>query len=75
MRLIKHLTNRFLEHPNEQGMTYVGHFVRAMGIAVVLAIAVVMITVHAIFPFIFVHNVSKIIETLHIEMNHGQDRL
>ena len=72
MRLTKWLISLFSKHPNEIGMSYLGHFFRALIVAFILLKAFAIITIHAIFPFIFVHNVSKIIESLHIELNHGQ---
>tara|TARA_R110002072_G_scaffold48518_3_gene132719 strand:+ start:1272 stop:1436 length:165 start_codon:yes stop_codon:yes gene_type:complete len=54
-------------------MSYLGHLFRALIVAFILLKAFAMIVIHAILPFVFVHNVSKIIEALHIELNHGQE--
>jgi len=73
MRSIKWLISHFSKHPNEIGMSYLGHLFRALIVAFILLKAFAMIVIHAILPFVFVHNVSKIIEALHIELNHGQE--
>jgi hypothetical protein len=44
--------NPFSAHPHEQGITYLAHFVFAMGIALRLLHSVVAFATHAVFPFI-----------------------
>lgn len=44
--------NIFTEHTQEQGVTYIEHWVFAMGIAYRLLNSVVAFALHAIFPFI-----------------------
>ncbi len=42
----------FTKHPYKQGITYLGHWVFAMGIACRLLGSVLAFTLHAILPFI-----------------------
>lgn len=44
--------SKFTEHPCKQGVTYFGHWVFAMGIALRLLASVTAFTVHALLPFI-----------------------
>ena len=42
----------FTKHPYKQGVSYVGHWFFAMGIALRLLCSVAAFTVHALLPFI-----------------------
>ena len=63
MRLIK----LFSEHPSSVGMSYVGHFFRAIGFAFLLLYACLVCLIHAVFPFLFEHTASSIICFLYDE--------
>ncbi len=64
MRLIK----LFSQHPRDIGMSYIGHFFRAIGFASLMAYACLVCLIHAVFPFIFEHTASNIVSFLHDEM-------
>ena len=44
--------NIFIQHTQQQGVTYLEHLFFAVGIAVRLANSVIAFTLHGIFPFI-----------------------
>lgn len=44
--------NVFTEHTRKQGITYIEHWLFAMGIAARLLKSVIAFTLHAVFPFI-----------------------
>jgi hypothetical protein len=44
--------NPFIEHTQQQGVTYFEHWCFAMGIAVRLLSSVIAFILHAVFPFI-----------------------
>jgi len=44
--------NPFIQHPHQQGISYLEHMTFAMGIASRLLNSVIAFAVHAVFPFI-----------------------
>mgnify|MGYP001315346231 FL=1 len=63
------MSNIFTRHPNDNGLTYVGHLKRAMKVSVLLLVAALVAIVHAFFPFILKkftgETVDSISELLH----------
>lgn len=60
----------FLAHPNDVGMSYIGHFFYALSVMARLLICVPACLIHAFFPFLFTNTTSKIVNKLHDEFNH-----
>lgn len=48
--------NPFIQHPHEQGVTYLQHMAFALSIATRLLKTVTVFTLHAIFPFIDINH-------------------
>lgn len=51
--MIKYIFNLFLRHPNENGLTYLQHFVISFVIAKTFIIASICALIHSIFPFMY----------------------
>lgn len=58
------LINKFIQHPNAVGMTYLQHFRFAFNLAFRLFIAACCSVIHAVFPFLFTSYSSSTIREL-----------
>jgi len=52
----------FTEHPNEQGMTYLGHLFFVLKNSAKLATCICVLMVHGLFPFVWKTYVSDRID-------------
>jgi len=63
------MSNIFTKHPNDSGLTYIGHLKRAVKISFWLLLAALVAIIHAFFPFILKkftgETVDSISELLH----------
>jgi len=60
MRLIE----KFLEHPNEQGETYLEHLYHAFRCGLLLSIASIACIIHSFIPFAFKNTATSIIRNI-----------
>jgi hypothetical protein len=60
MRLIE----KFLEHPREQGKTYLEHLYHALRCGLLLSIASIACIIHSFIPFIFKNTATGIIHNI-----------
>ena len=49
------MNNPFTKHPNSIGETYLEHMKIALNTAVKIQLIVLIIVIHAVFPFLFEH--------------------
>ena len=57
--------NPFIEHTQQQGVTYIEHWCFAMGIAMRLLSSVIAFVIHAVFPFINIQRELDLEATKH----------
>lgn len=62
----------FTQHPSEVGETYFEHLFMALGFSARMAIATLVCTAHAIFPFLFVKTGSKMVADLYQRTGPGR---
>ena len=62
----------FTQHPSEVGETYFEHLFMALGFSGRMAIAILVYTTHAIFPFLFVKTGSKMVADLYQRTGPGR---
>ena len=58
----------FLRHPNENGTTYIRHFIKTMGMSIEMGIATILLFIHAIFPKYFEHTGDDTIDRLSLSI-------
>ena len=58
------MSNPFTAHPNSVDETYLEHFVFALRFGFKMTLGGITAVVHAIFPFLFVANASKLCDEL-----------
>ena len=63
------MKNPFTEHPHDVGETYWKHMFQCWKYACTFFCLVIVIEIHAIFPFLFVNTASNIINKLHFNMS------
>ena len=68
------LQRLFTEHPGSVDETYGEHMVRASCFGGRMVVAGLACMVHALLPFIFVHNGSEAIDELHARMQATRRR-
>jgi hypothetical protein len=59
----------FTQHPNSNNMTYFTHCKRALKLSLNMGLGSFLLFVHAIFPFLFEKNGTKIIKNLNSEIS------
>lgn len=64
------MSNPFIHHPKEVGLSYTGHFLFAWSIIWKLWVATFCCIIHSVFPFMFTHTTSTIIRDLHHKLQH-----
>lgn len=60
----------FNKHPKEVGMTYFQHMKFAIKMSLSLFVLSITTLIHAIFPFLFVENVSNFIKETHMKLEN-----
>lgn len=69
IRIIERIKDIFIRHLIEQNMSYTYHFKIAMKLSLKMALASVLLFIHALFPFLFKTSGSKIIIELSKDIN------
>ena len=64
---------KFTQHPNDQGETYIEHMANSWKIILVLKKLEFKCMIHSIFPFCYTDALSSKIECLHKLANRGKE--
>ena len=62
--LISGLLDPFTNHPRIHKKNYITHLFFALGIAILLLIALICCIIHAFLPFLFINTTRKIVQIL-----------
>ena len=65
--------NPFTKHPNEVGETYLEHMKIALSTAIKIQLVVLIIAIHAIFPFLFEKTGGDEIEKINKDLQHRRN--
>jgi hypothetical protein len=66
--------NPFTEHPSEVGESYGEHLATAAGFGMTMLVGGLLVLVHAVLPFLFVHTGSKTMDRLHKRITQRRDK-
>ena len=69
------MSNPFTHHPSEVGETYFEHMARAAKFGATMVAGGLLVLVHAVFPFLFVHTGSRTMDRLHRRMTRRVDKV
>ena len=65
--------NPFTKHPHSIGETYLEHMKIALNTAVKIQLIVLIIVIHAVFPFLFEHTGGEEIEKINEDLQHRRN--
>ena len=65
--------NPFTKHPHSVGETYLEHMKIALSTAIKIQLVVLIITIHAIFPFLFEKTGGDEIEKINKDLQHRRN--
>ena len=63
--LVEKISRKFIEHPKDEGLSYLQHNRMALRYARSCFMAGVKASVHAILPFLYTNGASEIVSDLH----------
>ena len=69
------MSNPFTDHPSEVGETYFEHLATAAKFGATMVAGGLLVLVHAILPFLFVHTGSRTMDKLHRRMTRRVDKV
>ena len=74
--MIRYVSNLFVKHPNENGLTYLQHFCVSFIIGKTFIIASIFAFIHAVFPFMFETSSTDTLKYLNdfIEKNNKKSK-
>jgi len=67
------MNNPFTKHPHSVGETYLEHMGVALNTAIKIQLVVLIITIHAIFPFLFEQTGGDKIEKISDDLQHRRN--
>ena len=66
--------NPFTKHPHSVGETYFEHMKVALSTAIKIQLVVIIISIHAVFPFLFEHIGGDEIEKINKELQGRREK-